>query len=301
MSGKPQIRRLSRPDIDLPRWNAAVRDSPANFPYGLSHWLDVATAGRWEGLVVDDYRLVLPLPALRRFGFLPVIIRPPYTQQLGPFGRPRPGDIAALLQAIPFRFQVSLPLIASIPAEEISSRFRCRKRTNYELDLSGEWAQIVSGFPRKLQAFLRQTAARDQLQPLEADEFVDLSRRHLAGRAGLRESDLTALHTLILAARQHEFGQCYQLREEGELLAAGFFPCFGRRTINLATVTTERGRKRRGTSRLLAQVMRQRAGTPGAIFDFEGSELPGVRDFFAKFGGSDRGYYLLESRPFGLG
>ncbi|THH41243.1 hypothetical protein [Neolewinella litorea] len=264
----------------------------------MTDWLDAATDRRWDGLVLDNYRAVLPLPRMRRLGFVPVYVRPPYTQQLGPFGQLLPGDVRALLSAVPFRPQIALPLRAGVPTAEIPKRYRSRVRTNFELDLSRKWPNIAAGFPRKLQAFLRKSSD-DCLDTMDPATFVALSEADLAGKPGMQPSQFAALHRLILTAQNAGWGNCHQLREDGELLAAGFFPHFGGRTINLATVTTERGKKRRGTSRLLALVMQRHAGEPGAVFDFEGSEIPGVKAFFAKFGGVDRGYRLVEAGPRG--
>ena len=291
----PQVRRLRRRQIDDVKWDAAVRNDPNPLPYGFSWWLDAATAENWQGLVLDDYRVVLPLPRLRRFRILPTIIRPPYTQQLGPYGDVRGGDVGALLNSLPHTPQLALPLRPSIAVHEIPTRYAYRRRINYVLDLTMPYQEVQAQFPKKLRQYLRRSVA-DRLEPIAVDELVALCRDRLGGRGGVRSFHFERLQTLIEACERQDSGSCYQLTEQGELLAAGFYPRQDNRIFNLAAASTEVGLRRRGMSRLLSLVFQTIAGQPGAAFDFEGSELPGVREYFAKFGGQDEGYYVVERK-----
>ena len=286
------VRRLARHRIDATRWDAAVHGDSRPLPYGLSWWLDAVTDSSWEGLVLDDYRVVLPLPRLHRLSFIPVYVRPPYSQQLGPFGAMLPGDTALLLKAVPYRLQTALPLRVDLRLDEVPTAFNVLRRINYVLDLSGTYGDITLRFPKKLQQYLRRVPD-DELSAMDTSTLVNMQADHLRHKVGLRTDHRRQLSALITACAQRGYGQCYQLIEDGHCLAAGFYPRLGGRTFNLVAVTTERGRKRRGMSRLLALVFKQQSGQPGAAFDFEGSELPGVSDYFAKFGGRDEGYYLL--------
>ena len=299
MPATPLVRRLKRHQIDTERWDAAVLDDRTPLPYGLHWWLDAATDERWNGLVLDDYRVVMPLPTLTRFGVFPAAIRPPYTQQLGPYGDIRPGDTAELLGAVPRTFQTALTFAPTLRVEEIPTHFHHRRRVNYVVDLSPSFSEVRKRFPRTLQAYLRK-CTDDHLELMPTEPFVRLTEERLGDRKGIKAKHFAYLRRIIDATVAHDHGGCYQLQEKGELLAAGFFPTLSRRTINIAPVSTARGLKRRGMSRLLALIMDRESGVPGAAFDFEGSELPGVREYFAKFGGQDEGYYLLQNKLFGL-
>jgi len=269
-----EVRRLSRSRIDTERWDAAVMSDPCPLPYGLTWWLDAVTDGRWQALVVDDYRAVLPLPLRRKYALLPVLTRAHFTQHCGPFGRLRQGDIAVLLSRLPPVVKLSFPLRPSLPTAEVAPRYRLRQRTNLVIDLDQPYPEIASHFPGKLRAYMRKTAA-DVVEVVDATEVIDLSRRTLSGKPGISEATFRSLARLIQQCRDRSCGECYGLREDGELLALGFYPELRGRTINLVAASTARGRKRRGMSRLLARLMEERAGVAGNLFDFEGSDLPG--------------------------
>ena len=294
----PQVQRLSRERLDLVRWDAAANRDPTPLPYGQHWWLDAATDYSWEGLVVDDYRVVLALPRLRRFRVLPVYIRPPYTQQLGPYGDLRPGDTAALLKAVPSLPQIALPLRPHLPLSEVPPAFTTRKRVNYVVDLSPDFETVVRGFSKRMRGYVRKHAD-DRLMPAERSEVVALCQERLGGRGGVRDYHFQRLDALVGACLERQAGNLYQLLEDGQLLCAGFYPTFNGRTFNAAASSTEVGLKRRGMTRMMAKVFERQCDQAGSAFDFEGSELPGVREYFASFGGVDEGYYLLEKQWWG--
>ena len=294
----PQVRRIRRRDINEEAWDAAVASDPTPLPYWLHWWLDAATDRSWEGLVVDDYRAVLALPRLRRLRVMPVYIRPPYTQQLGPYGQWTDEDVTALLRAVPNLPQIALPLRPSLSAAHVPEGYTTRRRINYVLDLSPDFPTVVRGFSKRMRSYVRKHSA-DTLQLADRREVVQLCQERLGGRGGVRDYHFARLDNLVRACMERHHGQLYQLLEDGELLCAGFYPEFNGRTFNAAAASTELGLQRRGMTRMLAQVMRQRSGVAGAAFDFEGSELPGVKEYFASFGGQDEGYLLAQRQWFG--
>ena len=287
----PSIRRLKRREIDTQRWDAAVDAHPVPLVYGLHWWLDAATDYSWEGLVVDDYRVVLALPRLRRYRVVPVYVRPPYTQQVGPFGTLREGDVTALLGAVPHLPYIALPLVAHTATQEVPVQYQVRRRTNFVVDLSPDFSEVLQRFAKSRRGNVRKYST-DVLGQVDRQGVVALYRERLSGRGGLRNYHFHRLDALIAACLERELVDLYELREDGELLGAGVYPRYRGRIFNIAAASTERGLQRRGMTRMMAKVMSLQSGKPGAKFDLAGSELPGVREYFASFGGEDEGYYL---------
>lgn len=288
------VRFLPARSIDRSRWDECVAHHH-DLPYGLSWWLDAVTAGRWSGLILDDYRLVLPLPTGRSVFWLRWVARAPFTQQCGPFGEYHPGDLQRLLEHLPARIRgLDLPLRHGVPAEEVPPAFRTAERTNLVLDLSPTPDTIRAGYGKTLRKKLRRYP-NVFLQPSDADAVVRVYRRSSGEKAGLRPHHFRRMRTLIEAALERHHGNLWQVVDptDGTLLAAGFFPEYKGRIINLFAGSTPEGYAREGMARLLDAIVSRYAGTD-TLLDFEGSDLPGVGNFFRAFGPANRPYLRIR-------
>jgi hypothetical protein len=112
MNSPDHIRYLQRREIDPVKWDACIAAAPNGLIYARSFYLDAMTAGQWDALVLDDYRVVMPLTWNRKFGFY-YLYQPFCTPCLGIFGNgsqqtgssPSSTDPASFLQAIPRKFR----------------------------------------------------------------------------------------------------------------------------------------------------------------------------------------------------
>lgn len=303
------VRYLKYADIDPSRWNAAINNDTTRLPYGLTWWLNAVCPGRWDGLVLDDYRAVMPLPrepfSFRRpfsswaqpwllSGTEVQVQRPFFTQQCGPFGGLRPGDINELFANLPNGLPpLTLPLTENALTTEVPTEYTLEFRTNYVLDLSPELETIRAGYHKDIRRKIRKHGPATLLAA-DPDLVVDNYRKEIGPKAGLKAKHFTCARTLVKAAIQHDAGYCYQLQSEnGELLATGFFPQHRGRIINLLPVSTPIGYQREGMAMLIDEVIKRHHG-PGNLLDFEGSDISGIAKFFSYFGPEKRPYLTIR-------
>jgi hypothetical protein len=292
---------LNHNEINQARWDAAVANDPTCLPYGFSWWLNAVCPGQWNGVVFDDYRAVMPLPKAP-FSFRrpwsswarPQVQRPFFTQQVGPWGKVHEGDVADLFAALPASFtSFELPFTEHTLAEEIPEPYTPEFRTNYVLDLSPELEAIRSGYHKGLRRKLRKHGPVS-LQPAPPELILELYRKQIAKKAGLKTKHFTCARALIKAALQHKAGHCYQVKgADNETLATGFFPHHKGRIINLLPVSTPAGYRREGMAQLIDEVIKKHSG-PGNLLDFEGSDVPGIAKFFGNFGPQKRPYLTVR-------
>ncbi len=292
---------LKHGEINQAAWDAAVANEPSCLPYGFSWWLDAVCPGRWDGIIFDDYRAVMPLPkesfSPRRpwsSWARPQVQRPFFTQQCGPFGDVRPGDVASLFAALPATFtSFELPLTENAAATEIPRAFFPDFRTNYILDLSPELETIRAGYHKDLRRKLRKHGPATLL-PADPELVIGNYRKQIAHKAGLKTKHFTRARALIRSALQHNAGYCYRVEgKDNETLATGFFPHHKGRIINLLPVSTPIGYQREGMALLIDEVIKKHRG-PGSLLDFEGSDLPGIAKFFSYFGPEKRPYLTVR-------
>lgn len=245
--------------------------------------------------MLGDYRLVLPLPIKRSFGPFKQVHRAAFTQQGGPFGRIEPGDISAIFSGLPSTIlALELPLLASVQEQDIPKNYQLRRRTNLTLDIDADYPSLVSGFSKTLRKKLRRYP-EVKLAPARVDTVLEVYRASSGERSGLKGYHYQIIRNLMAACRARGFGHLYQLETEAGVLAAGFFPEYQGRIINLFGGSTPTGFREEGMARLLAAVIKNHLGQ-GNILDFEGSDIQGVADFFKSFGPSNSPYLSVKRK-----
>ena len=243
-------------------------------------------------MVLDDYSAVLPLPRGRWWRAWTQVQRPFFTQQCGPGGRRNPATLSALLNAIPSRRRpVDFPLAEGLSPESIPTRFTASPRTNLVLLLDDD---PTKSYHKTLRKKLRRYPT-PSLEPIDPAMITDIYREAVGERVGLQAKHYRAISRLMQLNQPGLHQLLVGLRnEEGELLAAGYFPSYRGRTINLFAASTPAGYRQDGMARLLDAVIRHRRDAGDRLFDFEGSDLPGVAEFFRSFGGEERTYLRLS-------
>lgn len=291
-----EIHYLRHQQIDLQRWDRAVARAANRLPYAYSWYLNAVAPGRWHGLVEGDYKRVMPLPWNAKWLGYRQLYQPPFCQQLGVFGPSvSQAVVDRFLQAIPasYRYQHLQLNAQSKPGPDLL--VNCLPRTNLLIDLQPTYGELQQAYSKSLKKRLNRATAHLQLQPLaEASVLVELYREQLQDKIGLPPAHYRTIYRLIEAAQAQQAASIYGVYDQqGILCAAGFFLQAAGRIINLFGASNARGREKFAMHFLLDQVIRQHSGQP-LIFDFEGSEIPGVAAFFRSFGSREEVYYLYQ-------
>ena len=276
-----KIRVIQRKDLDVQKYNLCIAKASKPMLYAFSDYLDIV-ARNWRVLVSDDYETVMPIAINRKLLGMTQIYQPSLTQQLGVFGR-YDRDVVVIksfLDALSrFYLRINMQMNASNPVPGIQNWIFSR-RTNFVLSLNEPYSIIRKGFRKGHKANIK-AAQRQNI--LERGQLAKIEFLRLIGQA----TNIDILSKLI-----ELFGleAIWVARlASGEIGALGFFPRLAHfmegheHIIYLAGHTTAAGRAAFSGHFLLDAVIRHYAGK-GGVFDFEGSELPGVASFFKGFG-----------------
>lgn len=292
------LRYLRHSQLNLPAWDACVAAATTAVPYAQAWWLQ-ATAGRWDAVVETGadggYRSVLPLPRKRR-PWGREVYQPAFTQQLGLLTTAASEHKALpdYLRLLPGRYaRFYAQLHDGQPAPAVLPGYALTPRTTYHLPLAPAADVLCQGYAADYQRRLRQNLTRELpllVKPLtDISPLIDLFRHTKGPAAGLQERHYTQLRQLSASARHH--GQALLLAvyapEAGvptELLAAALFVRYRERLVYLFAAASPAGKQRGAPLLLLDHVIRQHAGTPGLVLDFEGGMIPSIARFFANFG-----------------
>lgn len=289
------IQIVTRNRLQTEKYDACIASAVHPMPYAFSAHLDVV-ASRWKVVVLGDYELVMPIAYNRKLLGIPQVYHPFYAQQLGVFGRHQRDVVLvkAMLNALSkFYVRVNMQMNFANPMPKMQG-WNFRQRTNYELSLNQPYSAIKKGYRKGHKANIKASQKENSLERglISSDAFAKI---------------IATLPTTVSLGPLVELMELYgpaslwvAKLKNGEIGALGFFPFLSKfmggteRVVYMVGHTTDAGRKAFSGHFLIDSLIRTYADTD-TIFDFEGSELPGVASFFKGFGPVDVPY-LLASR-----
>ncbi len=289
------IQYLRNNQIDKKRWDKVVDLSPNGRVYGYSWYLD-ALADYWDALVMGDYEYVMPLPYKKKYG-IPCVVNPHFVQQLGIYAD-QEVEIeiyAEFLQALPSKFrylQLSLSIDEAIPSREVILK---KQRTNLFLDINRPYEEIAQGYGHKAKKTLRKLL---NCRLVEIDDYKDVIwkyfqiNRHLFPH--MKPKYFIPLEVAAgIAWSKGQLITCRLLGPADEDLASHMLFLSHGRAYYVAGYQTEAGREVYGNYFFLDRFF-QKYCKKIHLFDFEGSDIPGVAEFFKRWGSISEFYSLVQ-------
>lgn len=291
------IRFLHNYEIDKHKWDECIQSSPNGLIYARSFYLDNICTG-WKAITGENYEWVLPITHKTKFG-ISYLYQPPFTQQLGVFAKP---DIIVpfeeILQWLKQHFKFwEINWNYATDTSFVTRPVQITAATNFILNLSNEYESIAANYHTILIKNLKRSK-RFQLVYNKTEDYnkcIDLYRKYYGSRIShVKLTDYKGFRNICYYALLHKMIQCREVVDnEGELLATVLLLSDGKRLYNLMNVTTEAGKKAEANHFLLDAVIREFSGKE-LLFDFEGSDLPGVKTFYQYFGAVDEQYYMIK-------
>jgi hypothetical protein len=286
------INYIAHNEIEPQRWDDCIMQSENRLPYALSWWLD-AVCPEWDALIEDDYKAVMPLTWNRKLG-IDYLYQPYFTQQLGVFSTltSDPGLVSRFLEAIPARFSY-IDIHLNSNNQPVNREFRYVPRRNFTLDLSISYIQLFSNYHRSFRRNVNKAVHSDLIvKPGPGPSvFAAFIQKCLNEKlTNLRKNFHVIQLKIINATIQNKTGKILGVyNHAGELLAAGLFvEAAGRYTL-LVSASTPAGKKQLAMYLLVDYAIREKAES-GLIFDFEGSNIPGIAFFNSGFGSKESFY-----------
>jgi hypothetical protein len=277
------LKLLKRKEIDILKWDELIAHSTNETIYPYSWYLDTVSEN-WSALVMDDYRFVMPVVWKKKAG-MKYIYQPFYTQQLGVFSREYvdPELVRRMLNILyrKFRFAGMNFNVNNLVGEE--KPFSVDDKSNYVLNLDKDYKDLYKLFSTNAKRNIKRSLGHDEHleKNLPVGELVKLKRENDVIKRS--NKDYNWLIKLFETIRLRGAGSVYAICADHEITAAAFFAFSKSRAIYLLSVSSPKGKERRGMFRIIDTFIRDHAGS-GLILDFEGSNIPSVARFFSGFG-----------------
>jgi hypothetical protein len=291
----PEIRFLAHHEIDKQKWDTCVQQAPNGFIYALSFFLDGLC--NWDALVMGDYEYVMPLPRRRKYGFH-YIYTPPFTGQLGIVGPlpVTPQYIDAFILSIPRSFSyIDLLMNEENDLADTVVHSRIRK-VNLVLPLTDPYRQLCSRYSRDARKNLRRADAFNLAVKKDINPSLVLKLyKEAYGQKlhGLNEITYEQIRQVMKVAIKKEMGFTVGVYKGNDLVGAGFFGKDDKRIYYLMGAPSTAGRGMKAIHVLVDSVIREYSNS-GLMFDFEGSDIPNVYNFYMKFSPETKYYAHLK-------
>ena len=288
------IRYLKREEVDETRWDECIFRNANGLIYAQSIYLDTM-ADNWDALVIGDYEAVMPLPRRKKWG-ISYYYKPAFIQQLGIVGEVLPQTYGEIMNHL-FRNIKYGSLQLNYSNTGMSAFGETASLINMIIDLSGDYDTIKSEYAADVRNYSKKALRERMIYVRSADvgEAIEVFRQHYGKRINsVKENDYSRFTALSVQLMRGEMAFVRKVvGEDGTLLAVALFLKDNKRIYNMINASTAMGREKKANYYLLDEVIREFSGNP-LIFDMEGSDLEGVRNFYRKFGGRDQPYFYLH-------
>lgn len=271
------IRRLKYHEIDFEKYTQCLENSEQRKYSATKEFLDITSNKQWEILVFNDYEAVMPVPYIRKMG-IKIAINPKLCQQLGIFSKQDSIEINnSFLQFFEKKYHIWY--YAFNDANQFSKSLK--KRQNFLI------------FPEEYET-VRQKYSPKRKRKLRLDEDV-------LQQSEIKEVKIKDIHEFIsentIGAKDEQDKQQFlqtftDFENANHLKIVAFFyqnipinaiaVYFDHKTLALLGTFNDRNFvKLAGSSVIIDYLIA--LNIEDKIFDFEGSEVPAIEEFFRGF------------------
>ncbi len=284
-----KVQFVQQEQINIQKWDEVVESHGGVNVYCYSWYLN-AICDRWNALVLGDYEVIFPLPEVIKGG-QSIIYQPFFSQLFLIAGKEvTHRQKAELINAIPDEYKLvhfslpdRLPLNGAWGIEEVVYQ---------ELDLGKGYDELKRDYSENARRQIKK-AVKASLVLEESDDFskfIQLFKVQVGDRLGFTSENYGYLKKLMQAGVDVSKGKLLLVKKEEEIVAAGYFMIQNHRVLYLKGAATEEGKKTGAMFYLLDQMIQEYANR-NVVFDFGGSKIESVAQFYKKFGGVDQVYY----------
>jgi hypothetical protein len=283
------IRYLKQSEIDYKKWDECISSSVNELIYAYSWYLDIV-ARKWDALVEDDYKRVMPLP-FKNISIIHKVYQPFFAQQLGVFSPDILGeeDIKRFLDSIPKKFlfiNVSLNQYNNY----IGNNYKKSNRKTFLLDLIMPYEIIRSGYSKNHERNLKK-AERSDLFYREDENPDDVIAAFRNNRGQLyphiTEEHYRILKRLIFECVNKGIAKTIKAYDKNNNFCAGVVSfVYRKRIIFIFSGATEQSKENGAMFGIIDYIIRQHQ-QQDMILDFEGGMDKNIARFYGGFGAKE--------------
>ncbi len=287
---KSQIDIIPSHKIDKQKWDQCIVASKNAMLYARTSYLD-NMSDNWSGIVVNDYETVMPICWRMKLG-IKYCYDVPFVQQLGWFAKNNFTEEDLLLQKLfsfckygDYNFNFS---------NNVS--FKRNDRTNFIIHLSETHTGIQKNYTTVLNNNLQRAKKENFIYHEENIEDAITLYKNLYKNnfKHLTNKDFRNFSVVVRTLKTSGNAFARKVTNNKNILLASILLLKDElRIYNIINNVTQSGRKINANHFLYDNILKEFSET-NFIFDFEGSDIPGVKKFYQGFGAINQPYFKIH-------
>ena len=287
------VKYLRHIDIDKKKWDNCIARSCNGLIYSTSVYLD-CMATHWDGLIMDDYAAVMPLPFRKKYGFH-YVYPPAFSQQMGitSLHEITIEVIAAFLKNIPAKFSY---VEMNFNVYNLYQYENEKERLNYILPLNSSFETIKKNFSRSALRNIKKAQNEKIIvrENVTFTEIINIHRSRFNDAVGANAADYNRLATLFYELQKTNLIFTTGAYDpKGTLIGGSIYFVFKNRITFIINGNTPESLKNGATHLLMYETIKKFSNT-GSILDFEGSDFPEFARFYQQYGSTAEMYKLVK-------
>lgn len=282
------IKRLKYHEIDFEKYTQCLESSAQRKYSATRQFLDISSDKKWELLVYGDYEAVMPVPYVFK-SKIKIVHNPMLCQQLGIFSKEDNVEINELF----LNFLEKNYLIRIYSFNEFNHfKTSLKSKKNYLIP-PNDYVTVYSKYSPKRKRKLRldeEVVMNSEIKNISFSQAESFIKENFLGADKEEDVDLfISIFKNMFEANCLNFSAFYLNKKIINIVVTYFDDCT---VALLGTFNDKESVKVSGASMLIDRCIE--ADISKKIFDFEGSELPNVEEFFRGFRPELRPYHLIE-------
>lgn len=281
---------LSFDQIDQKKWDATILKHHLPLVFAQSYYLN-ATCKNWKALVLDDYKVIMPITDGKKLN-IKYLFQPPFTPQLGVFGTE---DDVIVHQFLNKAKELYKFIEIELNATNQCSEFNFKDKNTYIVDLTKEVSFNEN---------TRRNISKAKKNGIEVRPVNDISAIRKLTNTYLvpwliKEIGITVKHGEIF---KNLVKNCFDANKllvlgafsaSNDLLSIGYFVSNGKHAVYLKGMSINK-KDNSGSMHLLMANAIDHYRSKASWFDFGGGNSHGMANFYKGLGGHIQTYHLLK-------
>ena len=260
--------------INKDKWDHCIEENSNGLLYSRYDYINTMTSN-WHGIVVGDYQAVMPLPWRKKWG-IRYVYTPPFMQQLGLVGAIKDINIVKAIQSFCsyFTYNFNFSNLTLLEGTNYT------QHTNLIIPLNNTAESLQSGYSKSLAHNIKKAKLLVKVVPGSIDKAIRNYEKYQGAK--------------MPHVNQADYQHLFQiLNSNGDTIANIVCLKDNKRIYNPLSSSSPEGKTSSAMHLLLDSIITEHAGS-NLLFDFEGSDLAGVKEFYRLFGAIEQPYYRLH-------